>query len=151
MIKNKNAEKITIIIPVYNVEDYLKRCLNTVVAQSYKNLEIILVDDGSNDDSLIICKEFEAKDSRIRVFSQTNQGVSAARNTGLDAASGEYIAFVDSDDYIHLNMFERLYSLINNYNADLSACFIRGCWNDNYNEPVRNDIEISTINKVDPL
>ena len=141
-------EKISVIIPVYNVEAYLERCLNTVCGQSYKNLEIILVDDGSTDNCLQICEEFAERDDRIKVIHQSNQGVSAARNTGLDAATGDYIAFVDSDDYIHPEMYERLYSLLKKHDADMSACFSRGCWDSNYAEPPRDDIEISVYDKV---
>lgn len=148
MIKGIQNEKISVIIPIYNVEAFLERCLNTVCGQSYKNLEIILVDDGSSDNCLKICKEFADKDDRIKVIHQSNQGVSAARNTGLDMATGDYIAFVDSDDYIHTEMYERLYSLLKKYDADMSACFIRGCWDSNYAEPSRDDIKIRVYDKV---
>lgn len=90
----------SIIIPVYNVEPYLKECLNSVLNQSYKNLEILIVDDGSTDNSGLICDSY-CYDPRVTVFHQPNSGVSVARNTALDHASGEYIFFVDSDDFIH--------------------------------------------------
>lgn len=93
-------EKVTVIVPVYNVEKYLRQCLDSIVNQSYRNLEIILVDDGSPDNCGAICDEYAAKDSRIRVIHQENGGLSAARNAGLDIATGEYIAFVDSDDWV---------------------------------------------------
>ncbi|MDQ0242561.1 glycosyltransferase involved in cell wall biosynthesis [Bacillus fengqiuensis] len=147
MIEGIHNEKISVIIPVYNVEPYLERCLNTICGQSYKNLEIILVDDGSSDSSLLICKKFSHIDSRIKVIHQSNQGVSAARNKGLDEATGNYIAFVDSDDYIHPEMYERLYSLLKKHDADMSACFIRGCWDSNYTEPPRDDIAIRVYDK----
>jgi glycosyltransferase involved in cell wall biosynthesis len=105
-------KKISIIVPIYNVENYLERCLNTICKQSYNNLEIILLDDGSSDNSLEIYKRVKDKDSRVKVISQINQGVSVARNAGLDVATGEYIAFVDSNDYIHPEMYERLYLLL---------------------------------------
>ena len=95
-----------------------------------------------------ICEEFADKDDRIKVIHQSNQGVSAARNTGLDAATGDYIAFVDSDDYIHSEMYERLYSLLKKHDTDMSACFIRGCWDSDYAEPPRDDIEIRVYDKV---
>lgn len=148
MIEGKNNEKISVIVPIYNVEAYLERCLNTVCGQSYKNLDIILVDDGSTDNCLMICEKFADKDNRFTVIHQSNQGVSVARNTGLGAATGDYIAFVDSDDYIHPEMYERLYSLLKEHDADISACFIRGCWDSNYAEPPRNDIEIRVYDKV---
>jgi glycosyltransferase involved in cell wall biosynthesis len=141
-------EKISIIVPVYNMEAYIKRCLDSIYKQSYKNLEIIIVDDGSSDDSLKICKEFVEKDNRVKIISQNNQGVSAARNTGIDNATGEYVAFVDSDDYIHPEMYERLYSLLKKNHADVTACFIRGCWDSNYSEPSRDDIKIEIYNKL---
>ena len=103
---------ISIIIPVYRVEKYLRACVDSVLAQTYKNLEIILVDDGSPDNCGQICEEYAAKDGRVRVIHQTNQGVAAARNSGLEIATGEYIGFVDSDDYIDSDMYEYLYGLI---------------------------------------
>lgn len=144
-------EKISIIIPIYNVQAYLQRCLNTVCSQSYKNLEIILVDDGSTDNCLQICEELAENDDRIIVIHQTNQGVSVARNTGLDAATGDYIGFVDPDDYIHPEMYERLFSLLKTNDADMSACFGRGCFDSNYAEPPRDDIEVRVYDKVGAL
>lgn len=91
---------VSVIIPVYNVEKYLRRCLNSVIDQEYKNIEIILVNDGSTDNSLEMAISYKEKDKRIKVFSQENQGLSAARNTGLDKSQGEYIIFIDSDDYV---------------------------------------------------
>lgn len=93
--------KVSVIIPVYNVEDYLERCLDSVINQTYKNLEIIVVDDGSTDNSGEICDEYAKKDSRIIVIHKENGGLSSARNSGMDICTGDYIAFVDSDDYIH--------------------------------------------------
>ena len=100
---------ITVIVPVYNVEKYLRRCLDSIIGQTYQNLEILCIDDGSIDNSGVICEQYAARDARIKVIHQENQGLSTARNRGLDAAEGEYIAFVDSDDYILEDMFERLY------------------------------------------
>lgn len=91
---------VSVVIPVYNVSDYLERCLHSVVNQSYRNLEIILVDDGSTDNSSIICDRYAKKDRRITVFHQSNQGVSAARNIALNEASGDFVVFVDSDDFL---------------------------------------------------
>ena len=93
-------QKVSIVVPVYNVEKYLKRCVNSLIGQSYSNLEILLVDDGSKDSSLSICKEYELKDSRIRVFHKENEGLGLTRNYGIERATGEYITFVDSDDYL---------------------------------------------------
>ena len=99
---------ISVIVPIYNVEKYLSRCLDSILAQTYKNLEIILVNDGSTDGSGKICEEYKQKDSRIVVVHKKNGGLSSARNAGLDIATGSYIGFVDSDDYISLDMYELL-------------------------------------------
>lgn len=103
---------ISIIIPVYNVEKYLKECLNSVVNQTYANLEIILVNDGSTDKSPQICDEFALQDSRIKVFHQKNSGVSSARNKGLDSVSGDFITFVDSDDTIEKEHIQNMVNLL---------------------------------------
>lgn len=113
---------ISVIIPVYNAEKYLRRCLDSVVAQTYRNLEIICVDDGSVDESGKICDQYAVRDARIKVIHQENQGLSAARNKGLDAAEGEYIAFVDSDDYILEDMYKKMLDKLLNYNVDLCVC-----------------------------
>lgn len=100
---------ISVIVPVYNIEDYLPRCLETIAAQTYGNLEIILVDDGSKDRSGSICDDFAAKDGRTRVIHQQNQGLSCARNVGKKAASGDYLIFVDGDDYLHQDAISNLH------------------------------------------
>lgn len=117
-----NNPLISVIIPVYNVEKYLHRCLGSVIAQTYQNLEIICVDDGSTDCSGEICEQYALKDHRVKVFHQENQGVSAARNKGLDIATGEYIAFIDSDDYIQNDMFEQLYRELLKSGASYVIC-----------------------------
>ena len=104
--------KISIIVPVYNTEKYLSKCLNSLIKQTYKDIEIIVVNDGSKDKSLEIAKKFAKQDNRIKVFNKENGGLSSARNFGIEKASGEYIGFVDSDDYIKENMFEILYNMI---------------------------------------
>lgn len=113
---------ISVIIPVYNVEKYLHRCLDSVIAQTYQNLEIICVDDGSIDESGRICNQYAVRDARIKVIHQENQGLSAARNRGLDAADGEYIAFVDSDDYILEGMYKKMLDKLLDYSVDLCVC-----------------------------
>lgn len=100
---------ISVIVPVYNVEKYLHKCINSILNQTYKNLEIILIDDGSTDNSGKICDEYALKDNRIKVIHKENGGLSSARNAGLDICSGDYIGFVDSDDYIAEDMYEYLY------------------------------------------
>lgn len=116
------SEIITVIVPIYKVEKYLRKCVDSILQQTYKNLEIILVDDGSPDYCPQICDEYKAMDSRIVVIHQENAGQSAARNAGLDIATGSYIMFVDSDDYISPDMCEKLYQLLNQDHSDLAIC-----------------------------
>lgn len=118
----ENKGLITIIVPAYNVEKYLKKCLESIINQTYKNLEIILVDDGSTDNSGRICDEYAEKDDRIIVIHQENAGVSSARNKGIEIAKGEYIGFVDGDDYIEENMYEVLYKNLIQFDVDISMC-----------------------------
>lgn len=113
--------KISVIVPVYNVEKYLKKCVDSIIAQTHKNLEIILIDDGSTDSSLKICEEY-AKDERVKLICQENSGAAAARNAGIDAASGDYIHFADADDYLEPNMYEELLKVSVEYNADFVSC-----------------------------
>lgn len=118
-------DKISVIIPVYNTELYLRRCLESVINQTYTNLQIIIIDDGSTDNSLKICTEYAQNDNRLIVYSQNNRGVSAARNKGLDMATGDYIAFVDSDDFIENDMFAKLLNTMVNNEADIIVCGIK--------------------------
>ena len=113
---------ISVIVPIYNVEKYLKRCIDSIINQTYKNLEIILVDDGSLDNCSKICDEYSKKDKRIRVIHKANGGLSDARNTGLDQAKGKYICFIDSDDYIDINMIKELYTNLVKTKSDISIC-----------------------------
>ena len=113
---------ISVIIPVYNVESYLKRCVDSVRQQTYIDLEIILVDDGSTDDSGKLCDNLAAEDNRIRVIHKENGGASSARNTGIDNAKGEYIGFVDSDDIVSEDLYMHLFELLRQNDADLSIC-----------------------------
>ena len=113
---------ISVIVPVYKVENYLARCVDSIIAQSYDNLEIILVDDGSPDNCGKICDGYALNDDRIRVIHKENGGLSDARNRGTEIACGEYITFVDSDDYIAPNFIEYLYDLLTKNNTDISCC-----------------------------
>ena len=115
---------ISIIIPVYNVEQYLNQCIDSIVNQTYKNLEIILVDDGSTDNSSRICDEYALQDKRIKVIHKENGGVSSARNFGLNIAKGEYIGFVDSDDFIERDMYEILIKTLISTNSQIVSCSI---------------------------
>lgn len=115
---------ISVIVPIYKVEKYLVRCINSIINQTYSNLEIILVDDGSPDSCGKICDDFSTADARIYTIHKTNGGLSSARNAGLDSAHGEYIGFVDSDDYIEPNMYETMYKAIIETDAEIAACGI---------------------------
>lgn len=112
--------KVSVIVPVYNVEKYLKKCIDSLLIQTYEDIEIILIDDGSTDSSGEICDSYSKKDSRIKVIHKKNGGLSDARNKGLDLASGQWVTFVDSDDYVTKNYVERLLSLLIANNADIS-------------------------------
>ena len=118
--------KVSVIIPVYNVEKYLERCLESLVNQTLKDIEIICVNDGSTDNSLKILEEFAKKDERIKIFNRENKGQSAARNFGIEHANGEYIGYVDSDDWVDLDFYEKLYNAAVKYDADIVAAdFVR--------------------------
>lgn len=114
--------KVSIIVPVYNVENYLDKCIESIVNQTYENLEIILVDDGSPDNCPATCDSWAQKDSRVKVIHKENGGVSSARNAALDIASGDYIGFVDSDDWIEPDMYEILIKNAEEYDAEISRC-----------------------------
>lgn len=126
MIENKtNINKqslVSIIVPVYNVEAYLEDCIKSLISQTYDNIEILLIDDGSTDSSSTICDTFSKQDNRIVVIHKQNQGVSVARNTGLEIAKGDYVCFVDSDDYVEASFVETLLCASVQYNADLVCC-----------------------------
>ena len=126
---------ISVIVPVYRVEQYLDRCLRSITEQTYRNLEIILVDDGSPDGSGAICDAWAAKDSRIRVIHKKNAGAGAARNTGLDAATGEIISMIDSDDYLEIHMYEHLLGLMTE-DVDIAECDI--CWTERDDLPMED-------------
>lgn len=113
---------ISVIVPIFNVEKYLERCIQSIVNQTYQNLEIILVDDGSPDNCPAMCDEWAEKDKRIKVIHKQNGGVSSARNAGINAASGDYIGFVDPDDAIDKTMYECMLAAIKDYNLDVCCC-----------------------------
>lgn len=114
--------KVSVIIPVYNAEAYIKECVESVIDQTYRNLEIIIIDDGSTDKSVRICKRLKMADRRVRILSQEHRGVSAARNKGLAVASGEYVFFIDGDDVIHPNLLTELVRQAGRYRAELVFC-----------------------------
>ena len=113
---------ISVIVPVYRVEEYLERCVKSILSQTYENLEVILVDDGSPDQCPAICDACAEKDARVKVIHQENKGLSGARNEGIDAASGEYLAFVDSDDYVSPHFIEELYQLLQDTGCAIGQC-----------------------------
>lgn len=119
-----NNELISIIVPIYNAENYLEKCIQSLINQTYKNLEIILINDGSTDNSKKICNEYAKKDQRIKLINQKNSGVSTARNKGMESAQGQYICFVDSDDYISQEFIEKMTNQIITAKADLAICNI---------------------------
>ena len=133
-------ELITIIIPIYKVEYYLGRCVDSVLAQTYKNMEIILVDDGSPDRCGELCDEYAKMDARIKVIHKKNGGLSDARNKGIDIAKGEYITFLDSDDWIHEKYIETLYKLLKDTHSDISVC--------NFIKTSNEDVQLSTAEEV---
>lgn len=141
---------ISIIIPVYNVEKYLEKCVESVINQTYKNIEIILVDDGSTDNSGKICDELSKKDERIKLIHKTNGGLSDARNAGLKIAKGNYIGFVDSDDYIKEDMFETLYNLNEEHSSDISIVSYYELYNGKIIS-VRDTKELTEYNNIEAM
>lgn len=138
-------ELISVIVPVYNVQKYLEKCIESILSQTYKNIEIILIDDGSTDNSGKICDECVERDSRIRVIHQKNKGLSAARNRGIECSKGKYIVFIDSDDYIHNRMIEILYQAIIENHAELAICDFKYVYEYNKDEkeivsPIQNEV-----------
>lgn len=132
--------KVSVIIPVYNVEKFLPKCLDSLLNQTIKDLEFICINDGSTDNSSEILKRYSNKDPRIKIINQDNLGVSAARNAGIKIATGKYIGFIDSDDWVDNNYFELLYKAAEKYNADIACCSITRCYN---NGKVRSKLEIT--------
>ena len=141
---------ISIIIPIYKVEQYLDKCIQSIINQTYKNLQIILVNDGSPDKCGKICDEYALKDNRIEVIHKINGGLSDARNVGIGRAKGKYIGFVDSDDYIEKDMYENMYNLLEERNADVCICnFYNVIENNNIIKNPNNGIQ--EYNKIDIL
>ncbi len=140
--KEDNQPLLSVIIPVYNVKEYLQCCVESVCKQTYHNLEIILIDDGSTDGSDELCDRLKEQDNRIHVIHKENGGVSSARNTGMDVASGELIAFVDSDDWIEPEMYQKLSELMREQDADWVCCGYRRIMNDKINDFANNQVRV---------
>lgn len=136
-----NQDLISIIVPIYNVEKYLDRCINSIINQSYKNIEIILVNDGSTDNSLKICEKYKLIDDRVIIINKKNGGQSEARNFGINVAKGEYISFVDSDDLIHIDMYSILYSAIIKNDSDISICRYKKFNSNNIDRIIHDSIQ----------
>lgn len=115
-------KKVSIIVPIYNMERFLNNCIESIINQTYKNLEILLINDGSTDKSEKICNNYKKKDNRIKIINQKNSGISVARNTGLHYATGDWIMFIDSDDWVEYDMVERLITIANIENAEIVQC-----------------------------
>ena len=146
--------EISIIVPVYNVEEYLSNCIESILNQTFKNFELILVNDGSTDKSLDICKYYKNIDNRIYIINKKNGGLSSARNAGLEIARGKYIGFVDSDDYIHPQMYELLYNEIIKNKADISLCEFKKVSDFNKEELLDKDSlnqKVETLNNKEAL
>jgi glycosyltransferase involved in cell wall biosynthesis len=139
--------KISVIIPIYNSEKYIEKCINSIVNQTLKDIEIICVNDGSTDNTENILNDFAQKDSRIKILNQENQGQGAARNYGLSIATGEYVGYVDADDYIELNYFETLYNTAKKYNSEIAVASIlkHKKFYDKYNVFYKNEKVASSI------
>ena len=133
-----NDELISVIVPIYNAEKFIDKSVGSVINQTYQNLEILLIDDGSTDSSALLCDEYAKKDKRIKVIHQENKGLSGARNTGIDNASGDYYVFIDADDEALPEMIERLYKLLKENKADISICSYKELYE---NERVKNTYE----------
>lgn len=139
--------KISIIVPVYNSEKYLRQCIKSILNQSFTEFELILIDDGSTDNSGYICDEFEKLDSRIVVKHKENGGICSARNLGLDIARGDYIGFCDSDDLINKYMYEILYTTISRENANVSFCSCKTFSNENIDCNINQEFRYERVNK----
>lgn len=142
---------ISVIVPIYNVEKYLARCVDSIINQTYKNLEIILVDDGSPDRCPQMCDDYAKKDSRIKVVHKNNGGLSDARNAGMVVATGEYISFIDSDDYVSDDFFECLLDVMNKENSDIAECSVVKFYEDNRFDEFSDDLSVKTYDTQDAM
>ena len=142
---------ISIIIPIYNAEKYLKYCLESIKKQNYSDYEVLMIDDGSTDNSKNICKKYQLNDKKFRLIEKENGGSASARNLGLLNAQGDYIAFVDADDYIEYDYLSKLYHLINKYNADIAQCSFKKVFQYESCNKNKNGYKISTYSNKEVL
>jgi len=136
-------DKISVIVPVYNVEKYVKKCLESISNQTYKNIEIIIVNDGATDNSEKICREFVGNEDRAKLYTKENGGLSSARNHGMKFVTGNYVLFIDSDDYISEEMIEELYNNIKAESADVSVCGVYNVYSDGQSPQCKEEIYFS--------
>lgn len=148
---NSNNKLVSVIVPVFNTEDYLNKCITSIINQTYKNIELILINDGSSDHSLEICESFAKDDYRIKIINQKNYGVSNARNNGLNNALGDYITFVDSDDYIEPSMISTLKETLENNDADIVDCGINVTLRNGKNFQIHNNVEYEHFDNISLL
>lgn len=142
---------ISVIVPIYNVEPYLSRCVDSIIHQTYQNLEIILVDDGSTDKCPIFCEEWAKKDERIKVIHKKNGGLSDARNVGLSVASGDYIGFIDSDDWVEINFYEYLLRALLENECEVVGCAYKKCMDEEISEDVLTNFSVKIYETVDAV
>ena len=142
---------ISVIVPIYKVDAYLDRCIESIVNQTYHNLEIILVDDGSPDNSPQMCDEWALRDNRIKVIHKENGGLSDARNAGMRVAKGDYFSFIDSDDYVSQDFFETLLSVMKEEKSDIVECSVVKFYNDEKIDDYSDNLEIKTFDTVSAL
>ena len=142
---------ISVIVPIYKVEKYLNKCVDSLINQTYRNLEIILVDDGSPDNCPIICDDYANKDDRVKVIHKSNGGLSDARNAGMKVATGKYISFIDSDDYVALDFFEQLLFTMINEDSDIVECNVVKFFEDNTFDKFKDDNDILNFYTVDAM
>ena len=139
---------ISVIVPIYNVEKYLDRCVDSIINQTYKNLEIILVDDDSPDNCPQMCDDYAKKDSRIKIVHKENGGLSDARNAGMKVATGEYVSFIDSDDYISLDFYETLLETIVDNDSDIVECGVVKFYEDNNFDEYSDDLKVTNYDTL---
>ena len=142
---------VSVIVPIYKVENVLHYCIDSILNQTYKDFELILVDDGSPDNSGKICYDYAEKDSRIKVIHKKNGGLSDARNVGMAVATGEYISFIDSDDYVSDDFFECLLDIMNKENSDIAECSVVKFYEDNRFDEFSDDLSVKTYDTQDAM
>lgn len=150
-MKTNNNDLISIVVPIYNVEKYLNKCIDSILSQEYKNIEIILVDDGSTDNSGKICDDYTKKDNRIKVIHKENGGLSDARNVGMEKAIGEYIAFIDSDDYIGKDYISTLYNMCITNNSEIAQCSFERVTDNQTTNEINVDKKIENMTGIEAI